>query len=265
MCIIGIAFHVHPDYPLLVAANRDEYYARASAAVRVLQATPRVIGGLDLTRGGTWMGATASGLFVGLTNRRTVGPPEPTRRSRGEIVIAALQATTVDGVARYLEGIDALEYNPFNVVFGTARDLRVAYGRADQSRVEVLALPPGLHVLDNDSMGTPMPKVTRMEMLLSPRVGDTPWPELSARIHRDVLCDHVLPPPEQVPPHPPWIDDATARSLQALCVHTPVYGTRSSTIVAVERDAAGGRGVHYAFSSGPPCATALEDVSSLLL
>jgi uncharacterized protein with NRDE domain len=265
MCIIGIAFRVHPRYPLLVAANRDEYYARASAAVEVLLDSPRTIGGRDLTKGGTWMGATGAGLFVGLTNRRTVGPPEPALRSRGEIVLAALQAGTVAGAVRYLEGLDAQEYNAFNVVFGDANALRVAYGRAGESRVDIHPLGPGLHVLDNDSMGTPMPKVARMEQLLAPLVGDAPWPDLARRIHGEVLRDHALPPPERVPPHPAWMDDAIARSLQALCVHTPAYGTRSSTIVAMEQDAAGGRGIHYAFSSGPPCETPLEDVSRLLV
>jgi uncharacterized protein with NRDE domain len=265
MCIIGIAFHVHPRYPLVVAANRDEYYARPSAAVEVLLPSPRAIGGRDLTKGGTWMGATATGLFVGLTNRRTVGPPEPARRSRGEIVIEALRAGTVPAIVRYLEGLEAQEYNAFNVVFGDVNALRVAYGKAGESRVDVHALGPGLHVLDNDSMGTPMPKVARMQELLAPRVGDAPWPELARRIHDEVLLDHVLPPQEQVPQHPSWMDDAVARSLQALCVHTPAYGTRSSTVIAVEQDAAGGRGVHYGFSSGPPCETQLEDRSSLLV
>jgi len=258
MCIIVLFFQVHPQLPLVVAANRDEYYARPSSGPVVLCESPRVVGGRDAHRGGTWMGFAEGGLFAGLTNQRTLGPPEPTRRSRGEVVLGALRAGSVAGVEHLLAGIDARAYNPFNLVFGDARQLRVAYAREGDPAVRVQALPPGLHVLANDTLGTPMPKVARAEELARP-LGARPWFELATSLHA-MLADHALPDPDRVPSPPPWIDREVARQLQALCVHTPAYGTRSATLGAV-----GGDGVmHYRFAGGPPCQTPFADVTALL-
>lgn len=258
MCVIVLFFQIHPQLPLVVAANRDEYYARRSSVAERLSESPRVVGGRDLERGGTWMGAAEGGLFVGLTNRRTLGPPEPARRSRGEIVMSALHAGSVAGVERLVDGIDARAYNPFNLVFGDARALRVAYAREGEAAVHVEALGPGLHVLGNDTIGAPSWKARRAEELARPLAG-RPWFEMAPGLHR-MLADHAMPPPEEVPEPPPWMPREIARQLQAVCVHTPTYGTRSSTLAAI-----GGDGViHYAFAPGTPCTTSMADVTRFL-
>ena len=258
MCIIVLFFRVHPQLPLVVAANRDEYYARPSSGPVVLEESPRVVGGRDMQRGGTWMGFAEGGLFVGLTNQRTIGPPEPARRSRGEVVLGALRAGTVSAVEQLLATTDARAYNPYNLVFGDARQLRIAYAREGDPLVRVQALEPGIHVLDNDTLGTPMPKVARAEGIARSIAG-LPWFELSAALHA-MLADHTLPEPAQVPPSPSWMDPEIARRLQAICVHTPAYGTRSATIAAVGPDGV----MHYGFAPGPPCQTAFADVTALL-
>jgi uncharacterized protein with NRDE domain len=258
VCIVLALFQVHPQLPLVIAANRDEYYARRSSAAERLSSSPRIVGGRDLERGGTWMGVAEGGLFVGLTNRRTIGPPEPARRSRGEIVMSALHAGTAAGVERLLSAVDARAYNPFNLIFGDARSLRVAYGREGHAAVQVHPLAPGLHVLGNDTLGAPSWKVRRAEDLAKPVV-DRPWFELAPALHR-VLADHALPAPEEVPEPPAWMDRELARQLQAICVHTPTYGTRSATLAAIGNDGV----IHYAFAPGPPCTTAMQDVTGLL-
>jgi uncharacterized protein with NRDE domain len=258
MCVIVLFFQIHPQLPLVVAANRDEYYARRSSVAERLSDSPRAVGGRDLERGGTWMGAAEGGLFVGLTNRRTMGPPEPARRSRGEIVLSALRAGSAGAIERLLAGIDARAYNPFNLVFGDARSLHVAYGREGERAVLVEPLRPGLHVLGNDTLGAPSWKARRAEDLARPLV-ERPWFEMAPALHR-VLADHAMPAPEEAPEPPPWMDREVARHLQAICVHTPTYGTRSATLAAI-----GSNGVlHYAFAPGPPCTTAMGDVTKLL-
>ena len=258
MCLVLLYFQVHPQLPLVVAANRDEYYARRSSGVARLASSPRIVGGRDLERGGTWMGAAEGGLFVGLTNRRTLGPPEAALRSRGEIVMSALHAGSVAGVEALLAQVDARSYNPFNLVFGDARALRVAYGREGDATVRVQALAPGLHVLGNDTLDAPSWKTRHATELATP-LAELPWFELAPALHR-LLGDHALPPPDATDEPPPWMDRDLARHLQAICVHTPTYGTRSATLAAI-----GGDGVvHYAFVPGPPCTTAMRDVTQLL-
>jgi uncharacterized protein with NRDE domain len=258
MCVIVLFFRVHPQLPLVIAANRDEYYARPSSEPVLLSESPRVVGGRDLVRGGTWMGFAEGGMFVGLTNQRTIGPPEPARRSRGEVVLNALRAGSIGGIEQLLASTDARAFNPYNLLFGDARQLRVAYAREGDPIVRVHPLEAGLYVLDNDSLGTPMPKVTRAEELARP-LFSRPWFELFPALHT-MLADHAMPEPAQVPGPPAWMDPEIARRLQSLCVHTPAYGTRSATIAAVGLDGV----MHYRFAPGPPCQTSFHDATSLL-
>ena len=87
MCTLVAIAGLCPDVPLAVAANRDELYARAAAPPGVLATEPRIVGGRDLTKGGTWLGVTAQGFFVAVTNQRSWAAVEPGRRSRGELVL----------------------------------------------------------------------------------------------------------------------------------------------------------------------------------
>jgi uncharacterized protein with NRDE domain len=265
MCTIILFRHVHPEFPLLVAANRDEFYARRTAAPEVLQAEPRVVGGRDLERGGTWMGVTEAGFFVGISNQRTFAPPDPSRRSRGELVLSALARGEARAARELLLSIDAREYNPHNLVFGDAESLHVAYAREGVERVSIEAVPDGVHVLPNDRLDSPdFPKVARALELARP-LARRPWSELAVELPR-VLADRATPPlesiaaPPETPAAPAWLTREVLRSLQAICVHTSAYGTRSSTILAL----APGRVAHYLFADGPPSEARFDDVTGLV-
>jgi uncharacterized protein with NRDE domain len=248
MCVIVLGFQVRTDLPLVIAANRDEFYARRSEPPVVLVESPRVVGGRDAELGGTWMGFTPGGFFAGLTNRRTLGPPEPARRSRGEVVTAALSAGAIGAVEAYLAGLDGREFNPFNLVFGDATALRVASATAGEQRIRVEPLAPGLHAVANGSPGERTYKVQRALGLAQPLMsGQRAWSDLEAGLRR-LLADQAMPPLEETPDPPPWLDRAIVQRLQAICVHTPVYGTRSSTIAAIGPE----RVMHYSFAAGPP-------------
>src|SRR5574340_370867 len=86
MCIILLAHKAHPGYPLVVAANRDEAYARPAAPAAFWEDHPRVYGGRDLEKGGSWLGLTRSGRIAAVTNFRNGRPGAPAPRSRGELV-----------------------------------------------------------------------------------------------------------------------------------------------------------------------------------
>lgn len=261
MCTIVAIKGMNRSFPLVVAANRDEFYARPASPPRVVHEHPRVVAGVDERSGGTWMGANERGLFVALTNQRQYHPPEGRPTSRGTVVLEALREETVEGVDAMLEALDARDYASFNLFYGDARTLRVAYARDDRRAVEVETLGDGLFVLPNDRIGSAeFPKTRRAVYLVEPLV-DAAWPELAAGL-AVALGDHEEPPLDAVPAPPDgaMFDRETLRRLQALCIHTPVYGTRSATLLALSP----GRVSHYLFADGSPCTHPFEDVTELL-
>ncbi|MCA9543994.1 MAG: NRDE family protein [Myxococcales bacterium] len=255
MCVILVARDLHPDWPVCIAANRDEFKARPSAGPRVLQETPRAIGGLDLKAGGTWMGATATGFFAGLTNQRTYTRADPARRSRGEVVAGALARADVAVVCAWLATLRPDDYNPFNLLFGTATDLWVAYAWPGEAAVRFEPVPPGLHVLPNDRLDSPdFPKVARAQALLA----EVPPGELFPAMQR-ALADTQVPSP--LPDEPlNRLPKALRGPLHALRVITPLYGTVSATAVALIPSGV----AQYRFARGAPGDAPFEDVIGLL-
>ena len=86
MCLILFANRTHPEYPLVIAANRDEAYARPTAPAAFWEDDPRICGGRDLEQGGTWLGVTRTGAFAAVTNFRSSIGAKNNTRSRGELV-----------------------------------------------------------------------------------------------------------------------------------------------------------------------------------
>jgi uncharacterized protein with NRDE domain len=256
MCTLIALSRVNPEVPLVVAANRDEFYARPWAPPAVLRESPRIVGGSDLVQRGTWLGATGSGLFAAVTNQRTYGAADPTKRSRGELVLEALATGSVEAALGWLEGVDARTYNPFNLLIGDSRALHVVYARGD-ARVMVEALPPGIWVLNNDTIGSrDFPKANRAKELVTPFARE-PWDSLAGKL-MSALGDHERPPIEEIPAPPPGapLSREVLRELQAICVHTVPYGTGSASVLAIGED----RVEDYRFAPGPPCVTPFESV-----
>ncbi|MBL8679626.1 MAG: NRDE family protein [Myxococcales bacterium] len=261
MCTIALIHRIRPDQPLVVAANRDEFYARPATGPQVLDPRLGVVGGRD-HKGGTWLGLTKNGLFVGLTNQRTSEDPPADARSRGEAVLEALRAgagANGDRSARALDRVMAMragDFPPFNLVLGDGERLFVAYARRDgwESR----ELEPGVWVLANDRLGSPwFPKAERLQAKVT-KVADAPWPTLRAELEH-ALADTTVPEDVPIDPTSP-VPAAWARALQALCIHTEVYGTRSATIAALGRGAV----AEYAFAEGPPDENPFRDFTPLV-
>jgi uncharacterized protein with NRDE domain len=260
MCTIVALSRVRTDLPLVIAATRDEFYARPSLPPRLLAESPvRVAGGRDVSRGGTWMGLTETGFFVGLTNQRAMAPVAPGLRSRGEVVLEALRTGDRERVRAYLLGLPAAEFPAFNLLYGDAAGLAVAYARPEG--VTVKDLEPGVWVLANDVLGSrEFPKTKRAEALVRDSLA-LPWGELKG-VLRKTLGDRDLGAADALPPSPPEspFPEELRRELQALCVRTPLYGTVSATIAAMGP----GRVEAYEFAAGPPDVTAFDDCSALL-
>jgi uncharacterized protein with NRDE domain len=235
MCTVVLIYEQNPDVPLIVAANRDELLERPWDPPR---REGGFVAGFDRRAGGTWMGATAGGFFAALTN---IHAPIPGRRSRGDIVVGALRAGGVAAAEAMCAALDARDFSPFNLLFGDAGAVRVAYGRPGVERVAIEEVAPGLRVLPNGPLDAPeIAKVARMRELVAPHAA-RPWRELLESLPA-ALGDHH-----------------GGDVLHRICVHTPLYGTSSSTLLALEP----GRTRGYWFAPGPPCVTPFADLSRL--
>jgi uncharacterized protein with NRDE domain len=227
MCLILIAFDSHPDYSLVVAANRDEFYERPTAPAAFWADYPGVLGGRDLKAGGTWLGIDRGGRLAAVTNYRQ-GEREPAApRSRGQLVSGYL--TTEIDPASYLEQAerDAQLYNGFNLIAGNSRELFYFSNREGRRRF----LEPGIYGLSNHLLDTAWPKVTSgktaLGALLSPGASEM-VPNLFALLaDRRQAPDHSLPET--------GVTLAWERLLSAAFIATAEYGTRSSTVVLVDR------------------------------
>lgn len=256
VCTIAVALDVHPSLPVILAANRDEYYARAARGPTRL--APGVVGGQDLVAGGTWLALRTDGAFAAVTNQRSLVPRDPARRSRGELPLALLAAPDMAAFARAL---DPSAYNGCNLMFGGPGGVWVAYLRPEPASLEVEPLGAGLHVLTNDRLGSPeFPRADRAAELMAPAVR-APWDAAASGLAA-ALADHARPPDDRIAEPPacaPYGRDLLA-ALQQLCIHTPAYGTRSSTIAAL----APGRVAHYVHADGHPCETPFVDAMPVI-
>lgn len=267
MCVIGVALGVHPRWPILIAANRDEFLDRPAAPPRPLgrdvEGQP-FFGGMDLARGGTWMGVGASGLFVGLTNQRVIGDDgAPAPRSRGEVVIEALRLRHPEAISQAMRALPTQAYKPFNLMYGSADEgLWVAYVRPDQP-VTVEPVPEGVHALPNDALDSPLfPRAARLRRRLRVLLGEAaqPWPDLSEGLV-EILSDTTAPSGAEIATLAESGGDIELlKALDSIKIRTEIYGTRSTTLVAM----APGEIAHYGFIDGPPGETPLIDCTPLL-
>jgi uncharacterized protein with NRDE domain len=254
MCTIAILIDVIDGASLVLAANRDELYARPTRAPEVLQAEPRIAGGLDVQSGGTWLAVRADGRFAAVTNQRALATPPPGLRSRG-LAVRELAAST-DPEA-YVANLDPTNYASMNLVWNDDDGrVFVAYTRREEATREIAALDRGIHVLCNDRLGAEgFPRGERLSDAIEAAIGEgIGWPRIAERL-QTALGDHtrVDPPPSHLP-----ID--VARELTATCIHTDFYGTRSSSIVAVR----GRELIGYLHADGPPCTAPFLDKRGLL-
>jgi uncharacterized protein with NRDE domain len=255
MCLIAVLRNARADYPLVIAANRDELYARPATAPQILRDSPRVVGGRDEIAGGTWLAVNRSGFFAAVTNQHSGNPPNRRLHSRGTLVLDVASAGSIEAAFELLTRTNPAEYNGFNLLFGDAGRVVVAYGWRDAAAIEYVDVADGVHILPNDRLDAGSPKVARaLQLVPDDR-------ELSS--FATMLGDHQRPPLSQVPDPPrgsPFSREIM-QQVQALCIHTPGYGTRSSSIVALEQ----GGVARYLFAPGPPCTTSYEDVGALLV
>ncbi|MEO5598988.1 MAG: NRDE family protein [Novosphingobium sp.] len=215
MCIAAAAWNAHPRWRLVVAANRDEFHARPAAPLARWDDGSGVIAGRDLKSGGTWLGVSEAGRFTLVTNYRVDGFPQPHRPSRGALVAALLG--DADPAA-----VPIAEYNPFNLLSAAPGRALVLSNHPGESRQP---MSDGVHGVSNGAFDAPWPKTQRVTAALSGwlQSDSADFTPLFA-VLRD---DRPLPGPGPEP------------RLASVFINNPEYGTRCSTVMAIDHDGHG--------------------------
>lgn len=252
MCTIAILLEVVTGAPLVIAANRDELYARPTRPPESLG--DGIAGGVDAQSGGTWLAIRSDGRFAAVTNQRALAAVPVGLRSRGLAVRELAAAADPDA---FVAALDPRQYASMNLVWGDARGAAIAYARREGS-IEIQQLPAGIHVLCNDRLGADgFPRAARLHDAIAG--GPLRWPDL-APVLQIALADHTRVDPSPPAPGTRQLPPELARELTATCIHSPAYGTRSSTIIA----ARAGQTLAYLHADGPPCTTPFVDRMGLL-
>lgn len=224
MCLIVFAWRPSHPQALIVAANRDEFYARPTLALAQWADAPGVYAGRDLEAGGSWMGIGDDGRFAALTNIRD--PDQPIGlRSRGELVAGYLRGEqALDDYLAQTAG-RAAEYTGFNLLVGDTQRL---YYLNSVEPVPV-RLEEGIYGISNAGLNTPWPKLLKAKAALTAKLDD---PQPGALL--ELLQDPTPAAPAELPNT--GVGLATETLLSSVFIASPHYGTRASTVLIVNAD-----------------------------
>lgn len=234
MCLIVFAWQVVPGAPLVACANRDEFYDRPTSAAAPWPEHPAIYAGRDLKGGGSWMGITneATGSrFAALTNIRGPNERRADAPSRGALVADFLAGSmsAPDYIAAIAASSDA--YNGFNLVLGDRHAMYWYSNRADGDARNGKPLEPGIYGISNGLLDAPWPKVVRTKAQFASLLCQGA-PEDA---YFEMLADTTRAPDLRLPDT--GIEIGLERTLSAVCIESPGYGTRTSTVVKVFEDA----------------------------
>lgn len=230
MCLVLFAIDKHPDYSLVVAANRDEFHARPTAPASFWSDAPSILAGRDLTAMGTWLGVSRTGRFAAVTNVRAPTAPMG-ERSRGDLPRAFLDGH-LDPRAAAADVIPgAHRFGPFNLIVGAAGGAVVTDGTTVSAVDRAVRAVSNASETDVASGARPWPKVLSGEARLASildRGGTLRQDDLF-----EVLGDRTVAPDDALPDTGVGLE--RERFLSSAFLVSPIYGTRSSTVVTIDR------------------------------
>lgn len=225
MCLIVFAWKLIPQCPLVLAANRDEFFERPTQPAGWWDDHPQVYAGRDLRAGGTWLGVDRLGRVAALTNIRNGQVPPADKRSRGELV-----ANFLSGDAEPRAYVDQVretagDYHGFNLLIGDEHSL---YWISNDGQTSFQSLEPGIYGLSNGSLDTPWPKIVRAKAqfasLLCTGAPDDAYFEM--------LADTTRPADNRLPDT--GVSLEWERLLSSICIESDLYGTRASSLVRLQ-------------------------------
>lgn len=237
MCLIAFNWQPQAPVPLIIAANRDEFYARPTQALHRWADQP-ILAGQDLQAHGTWLGVSLGGRVAALTNYRDAAQFNPGAPSRGDLTTAFLNGDTP--CAQYLQALTARAhlYNPFNLLVFDGRSLMGFESRHRRA----FKLPEGVGVVSNADFNVPWPKVARLRDGFAHTLRQNALAAESATGEPDLnalfaLLSNRSTAPDSALPHT-GIALERERALSATFIHSPDYGTRASSVLIVGHDEA---------------------------
>jgi len=227
MCLINFHLNDHPNYKLIVAANRDEEYGRPTAPAHFWEDKHNILAGRDLLKMGTWLGITKTGKFAALTNYRDIEEDATGKQSRGDIIRQYLESDVYS--KDFLESLKSNKdnYTGFNVIAGNENELY--YYNNIQN--EITKIPSGTHSLSNHFLNTPWPKVVKGKTKLGEYVRGLEIVNPDDLF--DILADTEKAQDEHLPDTGVGLE--LERELSSMFINIPAYGTRSSTVLLIDK------------------------------
>lgn len=227
MCLLFFSYDMHPDYQLIVAANRDEFYDRPTRPLAFWNDRPAILAGRDLKNYGTWLGVTRSGRFAAITNFRDPASQKAIAPSRGLLVSNFLAGS--ESPPDYLARIHSAghRFNGFNLLIGDDDGLYYFSNK----RTGIQRLRPGVYGLSNHLLDTPWPKVEKGKAHLETFL--TGQEDMDTEAIFGILGDRSWPADDQLPNTGVGLE--WERVLAPLFITSRVYGTRSSSILLMEK------------------------------
>ena len=229
MCLIAFAHNVHTDYPLILIANRDEFYNRPTRAAQfwTTEGFDDILAGKDLKAGGTWIGLHKNKRWAALTNYRNLHNLKENPPSRGSLVLDFIKSNS--SAENYLGNIqkDAALYNDFNLLLFDGKD--IAYYSNISNTIQ--SVSNGIHGLSNALLDTPWKKVDRIKSDLENAIQNN---HLEKDFLFDLLCNEDKANPEDLPST--GLSLELEKAMSSIFIHTPFYGTRCSTIILKDKN-----------------------------
>lgn len=228
MCILFIAINQHPRYPLIIAANRDEFHQRSTKPAHFWENHKNLLAGKDLVGHGTWMGINKAGNIAALTNIRAPGKERDNAITRGELVANFLKTTISQ--SDYLQTLKKshLDYNGYNLLFGNLKQLQV-YNSFEDAAYE---LEDGVYGLSNASLNSPWPKLDIGRSGLADYCKNA---DILSHEHLFELLGNNLPAHDDDLPDT-GISKEWEKKLSSIFITSSEYGTRSSTILLLDNN-----------------------------
>lgn len=227
MCLIAFAYRQHPDYDLIFAANRDEYYGRPTREAKFWEEHPHILAGKDLKAGGTWMGITKRGYFSALTNYRDPSEYKEKAPSRGELPLHFLKNEVNPGHFMQKLQQKGHAYNGFNLLVGTPNEICYFSNR----KQGVQMLEPGFYGLSNHLLNSSWPKVNRAKNRLKNFITDD---DISEEGLFSLLADDTPALDQELPDT--GLSKDLEKAVSPIFIQTKKYGTRCSTILLIKKN-----------------------------
>jgi uncharacterized protein with NRDE domain len=225
MCLILFAWNAHPKYKLVLAANRDEFFARPTQRAGFWKENKDILAGKDLKAGGTWMGVNRWGSFSAVTNFRQAPFRNNYPKSRGELPIAYLSKQSDPSTFIEKLAAKAGDYAPFNLLTGNSDTLRYYSNQTN----EITKIVDGVHGLSNHLLNTPWPKVAKGKSALENWLQDknpNPMDLFGILEDKSEASENDLPNT--------GVEKDWEKKLSAMFIESPEYGTRSSTLLLMD-------------------------------